>query len=69
MLQNLLKKRVVQKSAEATGDLIGNNIADKFTSICKSKEKEKKTKQNKFTFYQKKDNKLLLTLSCFEHKM
>ena len=34
-------KRVVQKTAEATGDFIGNKIADKFTSIGKPKEKEK----------------------------
>ena len=34
-------KRVVQKTAEATGDLIGNKIADKITSIGKTKEKEK----------------------------
>ena len=34
-------KRVVQKTAEATGDLIGNEIADKITSIGKLKEKEK----------------------------
>ena len=31
-------KRVVQKTAEATGDLIGNKIADKITSIGTSKE-------------------------------
>ena len=36
-------KRVV-KSAEATGDLIGNKIVDKITSIDKSKEKEKTNK-------------------------
>ena len=35
-------KRVVQKTAEATGDLIGNKIPDKITSIGKLKEKEKK---------------------------
>ena len=34
-------KRVVQETAEAAGDLIGNKIADKIASICKSKEKEK----------------------------
>ena len=34
-------KRVVQKTAKATGDLIGNKIADKITSIGKPKEKEK----------------------------
>ena len=53
-------KRVVQKTAEATGDLIRNKIADKITSIGKSKEK-KQTKQKKFTFHQKKDSKSLMT--------
>ena len=38
---NTNSKRVVQKTAEATGDLIGNKIADKITSIGKSKEEEK----------------------------
>ena len=33
-------KRVVQKTAAATGDLIGNKIADKITSIGKPKEIE-----------------------------
>ena len=37
----IASKRVVQKSAEATGDLIGNKIADKITSIGKPKEKTK----------------------------
>ena len=37
-------KRVVQKSAEATGDLIENKIAEKITSIGKSK-KDDKTKK------------------------
>ena len=32
-------KRVVQKIAEATGDLIGNKIADKITSLGKTKQK------------------------------
>ena len=34
-------KRAVQNTAEAT-DLIGNKIADKITSVGKSKKKEKK---------------------------
>ena len=39
-------KRVVQKTAEATGDLIGNKIADKITFIGKPKENEnEKTKK------------------------
>ena len=37
-------KRVVQKTAEATRDLIGNKTADKITLIGKSKEKEKTNK-------------------------
>ena len=38
-------KRVVQKTAEATGALIGNEIADKITSLGKPKEKTKKVKE------------------------
>ena len=33
--------RVLQKTAEATGDLIRNKLADKIISIDKPKEKEK----------------------------
>ena len=33
-------KRIVQKSAEATGDLIGNKVADKITSLGKTSEEE-----------------------------
>ena len=33
-------KRVVQKTTETTGDLIKNKIADKITSVGKSKEKK-----------------------------
>ena len=35
-------ERVVRKTAEATGDLMGKKITDKNTSIGKSKEKETK---------------------------
>ena len=38
-------KRVVQKRAEATGDLIGNKIADKITSLGKSNEKKNKPEE------------------------
>ena len=37
--------RVVQKSAEATGDLFGNKINDKITSVGKTKRKEKEGKR------------------------
>ena len=41
MLQKTGFKRVLQKTAEATGDLIGNKIADKITSVGKSRKEEK----------------------------
>ena len=41
-----VSKRVLQKAEEATGDLIGNKIADKITAVGKSKNKEKKYKKN-----------------------
>ena len=37
-------KRVVQETAKATRDLIGYKIADKITSVGKSKNKQKKKK-------------------------
>ena len=37
----IASKRVIQKTAETAGDLIGNKIADKITSIGKPKPKEK----------------------------
>ena len=39
-------KKIVEKSAEATGDLMGNKIADKITSLGKSKNKEKENEIN-----------------------
>ena len=36
-------KRVVQKTAESTGDLIENKIADKINSMGKPKKKAKKS--------------------------
>ena len=38
---NTTSKRVVQKMAEATGNLIGNKIVDKRNSVCKPKYKWK----------------------------
>ena len=45
MLQKL-HLRVVQKTAEATGDVIGNKIADQLNSTGKSKNKEKEGETN-----------------------
>ena len=54
----IASKRVVQKTAEATGYLIENKIADKITSLGKTKIKKR---CKIFTFHRKKDNKLLTT--------
>ena len=47
-------KRILKKSAEATGDLIGNKIADKITA------KPIKNELMKGIYLQKKDKKLLI---------
>ena len=39
-------KKIVHKSAEATGDLVGNKIADKFTSMDKPRSKKEKCETN-----------------------
>ena len=41
-----LHQKDLQKSSEAIGDLIGNKIADKITSIDKPKNKKEKDKMN-----------------------
>ena len=58
-------KGVVQKTAEAAGDLIGNKIADKITSIGKPKEESKRKRRNLHST-RKKGNKLLMTLDCLD---
>ena len=62
-------KRVLQKTEKATGDLIGNKIADKITSIGKPKEKGKTKETEEIYNPPEKDNRLLMTIGCFEHKM
>ena len=39
-------KRLIQKTAEAKVDIIGNEIADKITSVEKTKSKEEEDKTN-----------------------
>ena len=58
-------KRAVQKTAEATGDLIGNKIADKINSVGKSKKVMKQRKQKKFTFHRKKRQQVIDELKSF----
>ena len=51
-------KRVVQKTAKATGDMIRNKITDNITSLGKTV-KKKKMKDKKFIYHQKKDKLLM----------
>ena len=51
--------KIVQRSTEATADLIGNKIADKITSLGKSENKEKETNEGEEIIIQ--DNKSLMT--------
>ena len=61
-------KRAIQKTAEATGDLIGNTIADKIPSISKKPSNdddddddvELTTHKKRYIYLQKKDSKLLM---------
>ena len=66
MLQKLLPKEQFKKTAEATGDLIGNKIADKVTSIGKPKEKEKEKTKKIWEIYIPLLR--LLILDCFKYK-
>ena len=54
-------KRVVQKGAEATGDLIGNEIADKISSLGKTKSKGKEDERQEIYIPPEKYSKLLMT--------
>ena len=58
-------KRVVQKAAEAKGNLIGNKIADKITSIGKSKEKEKINKREEIYIPPEKRQQIIDNLKLF----
>ena len=55
-------KGVVQKIAEATGDLIGNKIADKITSVRKPKEKTKKVEE--IYIPPEKIQQIVLSIKC-----
>ena len=60
-------KRVVQKTAEATGDLIGNEIADKITSLGKTKNKEKEDERSEIYILPEKRQKVIDELRLFWH--
>ena len=63
-----VSKRVVQKTAEATRDLIGNKIADEITSIDKSKNNDKTKKAEEIYISPEKRQQiiddLVLSIKC-----
>ena len=65
----IASKRAIQKTAEATRDLVGNTIPNKITSISKKKKKQQVNHtqmwltmkyQKKDIYLHKKDKKLLM---------
>ena len=58
-------KRVVQKSAKAIGDLIGNKVADKITSIGEPKEREKTKEIEEIYIPPKKRQQIIDDLRLF----
>ena len=58
-------KKVVQKPAKATGDLIGNKIADKITSVGKSKKDDKKKKVEDIYIPPEKRQQIIEDLKLF----
>ena len=58
-------KRVVQKTAEATGDLIGNKIVDKTTSLGKTTSKEKEDERQEIYIPSEKIQEIIDDLILF----
>ena len=58
-------KRVVQKTAEATEHLIGNETADKITSLGKTKSKEKEEERQEFYISPEKRQQIIDDLRLF----
>ena len=62
-------KRVVQKNAEATGDLIGNKTADKITSLAKTKSQGKDDERQEIYIAPEKRQQIIDDLRLFSHHM
>ena len=65
MLQRLLLKELFKNIAEATGDLIGNKIADEITSVGKSKEDDKTKKVEEICIPPEKRQQIIDDLKLF----
>ena len=58
-------KRVVQKTAEAAGDLIRDKIADKITSLGKTKSKEREDEIQEIYIPQEKRRQIIDDMRLF----
>ena len=58
-------KKIVHKTSEATGDLIGNKIDEKITSEGKSKEKQKTNKAEEIYIPLEKRQQIIDDLNLF----
>ena len=58
-------KRVVQKNAEVTGGLIGNKIADKITSLSRTKSKQKEDERKEIYIPPEKRQQIIDDLRLF----
>ena len=58
-------KREVQKTAEATGDLIGNKIADKITSLDKTESRENEDERQEIYIQPVKRQQIIDDLRLF----
>ena len=58
-------ERVVQKSAEATGDLLGDKIPDKITSLGKTKNEEKEEEQQEIYIPSEKRQEIIDDVRLF----
>ena len=58
-------KRVAQKTPETTRDLIGNKIAEKITSLGKTKSKEKKDERQEIYISPEKNQLIIDDLRLF----
>ena len=61
----IASKQVVQKTAEATGDLIRNKIADEITSSGKTKNKEKEEERQELYIPPEKRQEIIYGLRLF----
>ena len=60
-------KRVVQKNAEVTGGLIGNKIADKITSLSRTKSKQKEDERKEIYIPPEERQQIIDDLRLFWH--